>query len=89
MAGISNVTIEESIEEANDDFQRNFAGVFSSDRMTPFLNFLKMLKRKGGYYHFTILNTDRSNLLDTHWRSILNIYPKSNCFYLIAMGFRL
>ena len=28
MAGISNVTIEESIEEANDDFQRNFAGVF-------------------------------------------------------------
>ena len=47
MAGISNVTIEESIEEANDDFQRNFAGVFSSDRMTPFLNFLKMMKTKG------------------------------------------
>ena len=46
MAGISNVTIEESIEEENYDFQRNFA-VFSSNRMTPFLNFLKMMKTKG------------------------------------------
>ena len=47
MAGISNVTIEESIEEENYDFQRNFADVFSSNRMTPFLNFLKMMKTKG------------------------------------------
>ena len=46
MAGISNVTIEEFIEEENDDFQRNFFVVFSSVRTTPFLNFLKMMKKK-------------------------------------------
>ena len=57
MAGISNVTIEEFIEEENNDFQRNFVGVFSSDRTTPFLNFLKIIKRKCDLYPFTILNT--------------------------------
>ena len=46
MAGISNVTIEEFIEEDNDEFQRNFVGVFSSDRTTPFLNFSKLMKKK-------------------------------------------
>ena len=74
MAGISNVTIEEFIEEENDDFQRNFFAVFSSVRTTPFLNFLKMMKKKGGHYPFTILNTDKSNLPGTRWSSILNIY---------------
>ena len=67
MAGISNVTIEEFIEEEVDHFKKNFVGVFSSNRATPFLNFLKMIKRKGGYYPFLILNTDRSNLPGTHW----------------------
>ena len=32
MAGISNVTIEEFVEEENDDFKRNFDSVFSSGR---------------------------------------------------------
>ena len=80
MAGISNVTIEEFIEAENDDFQRNFVGVFLSDRTTPFLNFLKMMKKKGGHYPFMILNTDRSNLPGIHWWSILNIYPKKQLF---------
>ena len=44
MAGISNVTIEEFIEKENDDFKRNFVSVFSSDRTTTFLNFIKMIK---------------------------------------------
>ena len=57
MAGISNVTIENFIEEENDDFQRNFVDVYSSNRTTPFLNFLKMIKRKGGRYPLVILNT--------------------------------
>ena len=35
-----------------------------------------MIKQKGGYYPFAILNTDRSNLPGTHWWSY---------FYLIAM----
>ena len=57
MAGKSNVTTEEFIEEENDDFQINFVGVFVSDRMIPFLNFLKIMKRKSDHYPFTILNT--------------------------------
>ena len=34
MAGISNVAIEEFIEEENDDFQRNFVGftILNTDR---------------------------------------------------------
>ena len=57
MAGKSNVTTEEFIEEENDDFQINFVGVFVSDRMIPFLNFLKIMKGKSDHYPFTILNT--------------------------------
>ena len=41
MANISNVTIEEFIEEEKDDFQRNSVGDFSSDRKTSFLNWWK------------------------------------------------
>ena len=67
MAGIFNVTIEEFIEEENNDFQRNLVGVFLPDRRTSFLNFLKMMKRNGGHYPYMKLNIDRSNLLGTHW----------------------
>ena len=80
MAGIPNVTIEKLIEEEDVDFQRNFVGVFLSDRTTPLLNFLKMMKRKGDHYPFTILNIDRSNLPGTRWRSALNIYSKKQLF---------
>ena len=87
MAGISNVTTEEFIEEKNDGFQRNSIGVLLSDRTTPFLNFLKMMKRKDGSYPFMTLNTDRSNLPGTHWWDILNIYPKKQLFLFDSYGF--
>ena len=87
MAGISNVTTEELIEDENDDFQRNFAGVFPSDKTTPFLNFVKMMKIKSSHYPFTILNKGRSNLPGTHWWSILNTYPKKQLFLFDSYGF--
>ena len=87
MASISNVTIEEFTERENDDFQRNFVGAFMSDRTDPFLNFLKMMKRKEVHYPFTMLNTDRSNLPGNHWWSILDIYPKKQLFLLNSYGF--
>ena len=46
MAGISNVTTEEFIEEKDVGFPQNFVGVFSSDRMTTYLNFLKNDEKK-------------------------------------------
>ena len=85
MASISYVTTEDIIKEENDDFQRNFVGVFLSDRTTPFLNYLKVMKRKGSHYLFTTLNTDRSNLPGTHWWSILNIYPKKLFFFFFFL----
>ena len=85
--GISNVTIENFIGEENDDFQRNLVGVFSSNRTTPFLNFLKMMKRKGSHYPFIILNTERTNSPGTHWWSILNIYPRKQLFLFDSYGF--
>ena len=75
MADVSNVTIEEFIEEEDINFQRNWC--FYVWKKTPFLNFLKMMKRKGSHYPVMILNTDRSNLPGTHWWSLLNIYPKN------------
>ena len=87
MAGIFNVTIEEFIEEENNDFQRNLVGVFLPDRRTSFLNFLKMMKRNGGHYPYMKLNIDRSNLLGTHWWRILNRYPQKQLFLLDSYGF--
>ena len=46
MAGISNVTTEECFEEEDYDLKKNFVGVFSSDKTTPFLNFLTMMKKR-------------------------------------------
>ena len=57
MAGISNVTIEKFIEEENDDFKKTFVGVILSNSTTPFIYFLKMIKQKGSYYPFAVLNT--------------------------------
>ena len=42
MAGISNVIIEELIEEEDVDFYTNFVGAFLFDRPTSVLNFLKI-----------------------------------------------
>ena len=88
MAVTSNVSIEEFNDENSYGFQKkNFVFFFSSGRTTPFLNFLKMIKRKGSHYPFKILNTDRSNLLGMHWWSILNIYPKKQLFLFDNYGF--
>ena len=45
MAGITNVTIEKFIEKQNDDFKRNFVGLFSSNSVTPFINFCGLVKK--------------------------------------------
>ena len=82
MAGISNVTIENFIDEEIEDFQINFVGIYSSNRTTPFLNFLKLMKRKGSRYPFVIVNTDRSNLPRINWWSIINIYPKKKNVFI-------
>lgn len=52
MAGITNVSIEKFIEKENDDLKRNFVGVFSSNSVTPCINFCGLAKKRGGSYLF-------------------------------------
>ena len=67
-------------------FREIVFSVFSSDRTTLFLNFLKMMKRKGSHFPFTIFITDRS-LPGTHWWSIPNIYFKNLLLLFDSYGF--
>ena len=82
MAGISNVTTEELIEDENDDFQGNFVGVFPSDRVTPFLNILNIYPKKQlflfdsyGFLGFTVfIEQDDGDIINksyTTQRSLL------------------
>ena len=87
MTGIADVTIEKLIAEENGYLKRNFVCVFSSNSVTPFINFYRLAKKKDSTYPFSILNTDRSNLPGTHWWNILNIYPRRQLFLCDSYGF--
>lgn len=52
MAGITNVSIEIFIEQENDDLKINFVGVFSSNSVTPYINFCGLAEKRGGSYLF-------------------------------------
>ena len=64
--GISNVQIENAIENIGDeDLNDNFVGVFPSNRMSKFINHSAMISSKKGKYPFVIANTDREKGRDT------------------------
>ena len=76
MAGISNQNLLNFIEEkTNDDIKKNFVGVFSSNFITKFTTFHRMMNQKSTWYPFIIMNTDRSNKKGTHWWSFLDLHP--------------
>ena len=60
MTAIADVTIEKLIAEKNDYLKRNFVRVFSSNSVTPFINFYRLAKKKDSTYPFSILNTDEA-----------------------------
>ena len=65
--GITNIEIEIFLnDETNEDLQRKFMGVYSSDLITKYINFYDIIKRRAKYL-FAIFNTDRENKLGTHW----------------------
>ena len=66
---------------------KKFVGVFSSNFVTSFITFYGLVKKKGSTYPFAILNTDRSNLLGTHWWSILDNCPTKQLFLFDSYGF--
>ena len=80
MSSICNLTIEEFINEENDDLKYNFIGVFPYNFITRFIAFHQLIKEKRGSYPFMIINTDRSNKKGIHqWFRTLT---EKRCFYL-------
>ena len=63
--GISNFEIEKVFKEINnEDINKNFLGVFPSDKINKFIMFEKIMP--GKKYLFIILNTERSDESSTH-----------------------
>ena len=79
--GIPNLEIENTFKKlSNDDIDKNFIGVFFSDKMNKFINFNLAMKAEDAKYPFLISNTGRSDGEGTHWWGILDIHPKPNFF---------
>ena len=73
---ISNFEFAKIFEEiSKEDINKNFLGVFPSDKINNFIMLEKMMPSKK--HPFIISNTDRSDEGGTHWCSILNISLKS------------
>ena len=88
MAGISNVAIEKFFENENEDIKKSFIGVYSSNSITRYINYYKIIKEKPCCCPFTIFNTGRANKPGTHWWSFLNIYPKTQLLLFDSKGFQ-
>ena len=88
MAGMSNVVIKKYFKNENEDIKENFIGVYSSNSITRYINYYKIIKETRCYYPFAIFNTNRANKLGTHWWSFLNIYPKTQLLLLDSKGFQ-
>ena len=78
---ISNFEIGKVLKEINnEDINKNFLSVLTSDKINKFIMFEKMMP--GKMYSFIISNTNKSNKGSTNWWSILNISPKSKLLLL-------
>ena len=85
--GISIVEIEKFIEKRSDNFQENFAGVFSSDHINRFISFHNLIKEKNAKYPFITVNTDKSDKNGMYWWEILDLHPLKNIFLFNSFGF--
>lgn len=60
--------------------------VYFQNSVGSSIKFLGLVKKKSSIYPFTFLNTDRSNLPETHWWSILIIYLSKQLFLFDSDG---
>ena len=61
MSGLSNIDIETFfLKESNEDLKNSFKKVVSSDSLTKYMQFRKILAGKS-HYPFIIMNTTRKN----------------------------
>ena len=54
--------------------------------MNRFINHTAMISEKKGKHTFVIANTDSSEKGGMHWRSILDIEPKTDIFFFDSFG---
>ena len=88
MARISNVAMEKCFGNENEEIKKTFIGVYSSNSITRYINYYKIIREKRCCYPFAIFNTDRANKPGTHWSSFLNIYPKTQLLLFDSEGFQ-
>ena len=68
MSGISNIDIEKFFKnDTNDNLKQNFMGVYSSNLITRYINFYKIIKERKAPYLFAMFNMDRIDELGMHW----------------------
>lgn len=66
--GISNLEIEKTLKDLNNDvINKNFIGIFTSDKINTFIDFHKIMKGRGAKCPFLISNADKSDKEGTHW----------------------
>ena len=87
MSGISNLTIEEFINEENDHLKKILFGVFPSNFITGFIAFHQLIKEKNGSYSFIIMNTDRSNEKGSHRWSVLEFHNRKKLLLFDSFSF--
>ena len=89
MSGISNIDIEKFFKnDTNDNLKQNFMGVYSSNLITRYINFYKIIKERKAPYLFAMFSMDRIDELGMHWWSFLNIFPKKDLLFFDSFGFK-
>ena len=85
--GLSNFQINKYFkDEENEEIKKNYMGVYSMDKITKYINFYAIIKRKNGKYPFAIFNTDKRDKPGTHWWSFMDIHPPKNLFLFDSLG---
>ena len=82
MAGRSNITIKKFFENENDDLKKIFIGIYSSNSITRFINYYKIIKEKDCCYLIAIFNTDRANKPGTNWWSFSKYLFKNGATFI-------
>ena len=79
MSDISNVTIEEFINEENGDLKKNFVGLFPSHFIMYFKAFQQLIKEKSV---FILIEVIKKVLIGGVFLSFIT---EKHCFYLIVL----
>ena len=88
MSGLSNIDIEKFIlNDSSEELKKHFKKVISSNSLTRYLDFKKIVSEGDVKYPFLIMNTARKNHRGVHWWSILNIDPSKHLMLFDSEGF--